>query len=83
MPRIAVIQDGTETVRQRFADVVRVYEECAEQLRVPYLGLARTLMEDDRWGCDVAGSDGCHPGEVGYDLVAQRVLAWPAWWFGS
>jgi lysophospholipase L1-like esterase len=66
---------------ERIVALCRLYELCAAQLEVPYLPIVRTLMSDERWHRDVAGSDGCHPGALGYELMAALVQSWPAWWF--
>lgn len=82
----AVLVVGPAPVSEAAQDerVVRLcdrYAEAAARLDVPYLAIARALMADERWRADVAASDGCHPAGAGYDIVAARVKAWPAWWF--
>lgn len=67
----------------RILDLCASYAECAHSLGVPYLPIAAKLMGQRPWLIDVAASDGCHPGAAGYQLVADAVLAWPAWWFSS
>ena len=68
---------------ERITRLCRLYEDCAAQLKVPYLALAKVVGGDARWQNDVAASDGCHPGAAGYDLIASQVQAWPAWWFAA
>ena len=70
-------QDG------RILDLCGCYAERASALGVPYLPIAALLMDQRAWLEDVAASDGCHPGAAGYQLVADEVCAWPAWWFRS
>ncbi|HEX6705608.1 MAG TPA: GDSL-type esterase/lipase family protein [Albitalea sp.] len=74
---------GEAAQDERIVQLCRRYALRAAQLEVPYLGLADALMSDERWMRDVAASDGCHPGEVGCELVAAHVQAWPAWWFAG
>ena len=67
----------------RILDLCPLYAERAQALGVPYLPVARFLTDSALWQADVAASDGCHPGAAGYQLVADQVLAWPAWWFSN
>ena len=80
---VGPIPVGEAAQDERIVQLCRRYADCAAQLQVPYLALARTLGTDPRWLRDVAASDGCHPGAAGYELVAARVQAWPAWWFAD
>jgi acyl-CoA thioesterase-1 len=66
---------------ERIVQLCDRYAEAAAQLDVPYLPVVRSLMADERWRADVAAADGCHPANIGYDVYASLVLAWPAWWF--
>lgn len=72
---------GEAAQDSRILDLCPRYAERAQALGVPYLPVARLLLDSALWRADVAASDGCHPGAAGYQLVADQVLAWPAWWF--
>jgi acyl-CoA thioesterase-1 len=80
---VGPIPVGEPAQDERIVQLCRRYAECAARLQVPYLALAHALADDARWRRDVATSDGCHPGTVGYDLVAAHVQAWHAWWFAD
>ena len=84
MPRFAVIQDGTETVRQRFADVVDCYKTCAADLSdgrfVQFsfevftderVGPLLEALDPDDWACVVFASNALLSGEV-EDAVTRR-----------
>ncbi|NRF72316.1 lipase [Aquincola sp. S2] len=86
--RHAVLVVGPSPVNEpeqdeRIVALCRRYEASAQQLQLPYLPIVRTLMSNQRWRGDVAASDGCHPGALGYELMASLVQRWPAWWFAD
>lgn len=77
LPRFALIQDGTETVRQRFADVLACFERCAEELSDDrFTRFEFDVFTDERvgpllesvdpadWGCLVFASNALLSGEV-------------------
>jgi lysophospholipase L1-like esterase len=74
---------GEATQDARTCELCARYAERARALGVHYLPVAGQLMGSSLWRDDVAASDGCHPGAAGYQLVADMVCAWPAWWFRS
>ena len=47
---------------------------CAE-LDVPYVPVARSLMDDAAWTGEAQAFDGTHPGAAGYTALADLVLA--------
>jgi lysophospholipase L1-like esterase len=65
----------------RIQDLCHHYAQAAAALAIPYLPLATHLIDNTTWQREVAANDGSHPGAAGYDLLAQHVLAWSAWWF--
>jgi len=67
----------------RIIALCATYALLAAELGVPYLPLAESLASDPGWQRAVAAGDGTHPDASGYALVAERVLQWPAWWFGA
>ncbi|MDB5848516.1 MAG: lipase [Rhodoferax sp.] len=74
---------GEATQDARTRELCARYAERARALGVHYLPVAGQLMDSSLWRDDVAASDGCHPGAAGYQLVADMVCAWSAWWFRS
>jgi acyl-CoA thioesterase-1 len=67
----------------RIQSLCTQYAQCAMAIGVPYLPVAAGLIGSALWRADVAASDGCHPGAAGYQLVADLLCAWPAWWFAT
>ncbi len=67
----------------RIIALCATYALLATELGVPYLPLAEQLAGDPAWTRAVAAGDGTHPDGSGYALIAECVLQWPAWWFGS
>ncbi len=57
------------------------YAQTAADLALPYLPLATHLIDNPIWQREIAANDGSHPGAAGYDLIADHLLAWAAWWF--
>lgn len=49
--------------------------------QVPYVDCVRPLRGHDQWASDLASSDGVHPGQAGYGLIAWLVLhhGWADW----
>jgi hypothetical protein len=84
VPRIAVIQDGTEVARQRFADVSVRFQACCENLSREGVGefTAQTFVDDDtldlfaaldpdEWGCLAFASNALRSGKVETALVRR------------
>lgn len=67
----------------RIIALCATYALLAAELGVPYLPLAESLANDPAWKRAVTAGDGTHPDGSGYALISERVLQWPAWWFGS
>lgn len=57
----------------------RAYADRAAELEVPYLDLFTPLGADAGWEASLRASDGLHPNAAGYDIMAERIGAWPAW----
>lgn len=59
------------------------YDVC-ERRDVPYAALYASLRADSRWLEDLGTTDGVHPSQIGYGMIAHLVIAqgWHAW-FGS
>lgn len=77
MPKVAVIQDGTEVARQRFADVAASFVRCGDLLGgEPYLDFTLQTFTDEQvdflldaidrreWSCIVFASNALRSGEV-------------------
>lgn len=74
---------GEDAQDTRIIALCTTYALIASELGVPYLPLAGEFAADPGWARAVAAGDGTHPDGSGYARVAERVLNWPAWWFGS
>lgn len=72
MPRIAVIQDGTEVARQRFADVADRFEACCQRLSTEGLGEFTTHVFTDEATFDLF--DGLDSGEWQCVAFASNAL---------
>lgn len=57
----------------------RAYAACAEEHGVPYLDLFTPFVADPAWEAALRKSDGLHPNADGYEMMAGRICAWPAW----
>lgn len=60
-------------------DYSRAYATHAADLGVPYLDLCTPFSGDPAWEAALRKSDGLHPNSEGYEMMAERVRAWPAW----
>lgn len=60
------------------------YAALAAELGVSYLDLSTPLRDDPRYLASQRAGDGLHPSADGYRMLADLVLAWPAWraWLG-
>ncbi len=63
----------------RIADYDRAFSALAGELGLPYLDLFTAFGADARWARAGRAGDGVHPPAAGYELIAERVAAWPAW----
>ncbi|MFH5824109.1 GDSL-type esterase/lipase family protein [Georgenia sp. AZ-5] len=73
-PRTDVDGDVLAGLSEAFADV-------CQRRHVPYVETFAPLRAHEQWNADVAASDGVHPGQAGYGLLAWLVLhnGWHAW----
>jgi hypothetical protein len=84
VPRFALIQDGTETTRQRFADVLGCFKRCASDLSDQRfsqfsfevftderVGALLETVDPDEWACLVFASNALLSGEVENAVTAQ------------
>jgi acyl-CoA thioesterase-1 len=51
----------------------------ARELGVPYLDIAATLVDHERYQASLVTGDGIHCSAEGYGIIAEMVDAWPAW----
>lgn len=59
------------------------YDVC-DRRGIPYAAMYTSLRADSRWLEDLGTTDGIHPSQVGYSMMAHLVIA-QGWhdWFGS
>ncbi|MFF4652020.1 GDSL-type esterase/lipase family protein [Streptomyces sp. NPDC001380] len=83
-----VLVVGPPPVHDRGAAHLRRLLDLEERLRdvcgragVPWIPVARLLAGDPDWQAEAAAGDGAHPGERGYDRLADLVLTggWHDW----
>lgn len=57
------------------------FAELCHARGVPYVAVARALLETDAWVSEAVIGDGAHPGSAGYDALARLVIAagWSRW----
>lgn len=67
----------------RTAELNRQYKKRSDDLNVPYLDIFQTLEDSSTWRDELRGFDGAHPGEQGYQKMADEIGGWDAWqdWF--
>lgn len=73
-PRQDVDEAALAALSEAFADV-------CQRRHVPYVETFQPLRTHEQWLADVAASDGVHPGQAGYGLLAWLVLhhGWHDW----
>lgn len=49
------------------------------RLGIPYLPTFTYLLEKSDWVAEAKAYDGAHPGEDGYQKMAERIIGWDAW----
>ena len=71
---------GSPDVRARIADLDVAFEEVCVRLAVPYVSTHRPLADHRPW-LEQAFTDGLHPGQAGYGMLAYVVLhgGWYDW----
>jgi len=59
------------------------YAGIADDLGIPYFDLFTKLTASGEWENHFEGADGVHPVASGYQIMADRIEAWPQWrkWF--
>lgn len=78
---IGPVPVGDALQNERILDLCAAYQEETNRLQLPYLPVARTLIDSGIWLQEVAAQDGSHPSAGGYATLAQLILNWPEWWF--
>lgn len=63
----------------RAGDLCRALAGLCGTLGVPYLPVLEALLADPRWMAEALAGDGAHPGDGGYQALADLVVAWAAW----
>ncbi|MPV87754.1 lysophospholipase [Georgenia ruanii] len=73
-PRTDLDGEALAALSDAFADV-------CQRRHVPYVETFQPLRTHEQWNADVAASDGVHPGQAGYGLLAWLVLhnGWHGW----
>lgn len=74
---------GTAEEDARILELCAHYAQRAKELGVPYLPVAAILAANSIWTSEARVNDGAHPASGGYQLLADLVAAWPAWWFSA
>ena len=69
------------TVNEHIAELTAAFADVCERRRVPFVDCFTPLADHEQWFADLAASDGEHPGQAGYGLIAWLVLhgGWYAW----
>ena len=65
----------------RRVEISALIGEIAGRVGVPYLEVIHDLHAGGVWHNEAVLNDRVHPGKGGYAALAERVLAWPEWWF--
>jgi acyl-CoA thioesterase-1 len=68
---------------ERIARLDAALSREAHAAGVPYIELYAPLVNDARYRRDLLGGDGAHPSSIGYERIANHIIANPAWWFHS
>ena len=83
----AFVLGPTPTLRGDDAAITALsgaYAEVCDRRSLPFAELAGTLSANEEWLADLGTTDGVHPSQVGYGLIAWLLLhqGWHEW-FGS
>jgi acyl-CoA thioesterase I len=78
---IGPVPVGDASQNERILDLCSAYADVAATLDVPYLPVARRLLNETVWLGEVCANDGSHPGSGGYAALAAMVGEWQDWWF--
>ncbi|MFC6713190.1 GDSL-type esterase/lipase family protein [Branchiibius cervicis] len=65
----------------RLQTLVDAQADVCSRRRVTYVDCFRPLLQHEQWNADLAATDGIHPGQAGYGLIAWLVLhaGWQHW----
>lgn len=66
---------------RRVAQLDKQFAEAAETLNVPYFSVLEALRKDEHWLTEAIANDFAHPGQQGYERLAELVQEWSVWWF--
>ena len=61
------------------AEYDQAYANLAESLAIPYLQLFPEFLHSSRYLAALNAGDKVHPGDDGYQLIAERVANWKSW----
>ena len=61
------------------AEYDQAYAKLAESLAVPYLQLFPEFLQSSRYLAALNSDDKVHPGDDGYQMIAERVANWKPW----
>jgi lysophospholipase L1-like esterase len=61
------------------AHLSRRLAQAARDAVIPFLDVRAAVPDWSPWHREVAAGDGAHPNAEGYRLLAEAVIAWPAW----
>ena len=64
---------------QTLARYDQAYAELADSLQVPYLQLFPEFLQSGRYLKALNAGDRVHPGDDGYQMIAESVAAWEPW----
>ncbi|MFD0483573.1 GDSL-type esterase/lipase family protein [Kineococcus sp. GCM10028916] len=66
---------------ERIGDLADAFADVCARRRISYVDTFSPLAEHEDWYADLAASDGIHPGQAGYGLLAWLVLhsGWYDW----
>ncbi len=68
-------------LNEQIGELSDAFADVCQRRRVPFVDTYSPLVNHDDWLTDLTASDGVHPGQVGYGLIAWLVLhgGWHTW----
>ena len=70
-----------QSLNPRIRELSEAFADVCHRRHLPYIDCFGPLVDHEQWYSDLAGSDGVHPGQAGYGLMAWLVLhgGWHEW----